>query len=356
MKAFQNILIVRTDRIGDVVLTTPAIKVLRQAYPGARISILISPATRDLIEGNPYLDEIIMDDRENEHRGWKGLIRLAALLRRLKFDLAIIYHTKKRTNLMCFLAGIPCRVGYKNNKLGFLLTDPIADERHHGRRHEAQYCLDVLQHLGIGGNEIFRKSLEDLADDLYVAVRPESECWIEELWQKNRIHSYECVAAIHPGASDPSKRWPWYRFCELIDQLAQRYDSRIVLVGTNDGRDAASLVLSRIRVPALDLTGQMTLSQLASLLRRCRLLVSNDSGPVHVAAGVGTPVVSIFTRNHPGINPQRWQPLGRKSRFVSAAFDTSIFFAKSAAANPQYLEAISTQQVLEAVDSIFKLC
>lgn len=356
MKKFKNILIVRTDRMGDVVLTTPSIKVLRQAYPQARISILVSPATRELIEGNPCLDEVLVDDRQDKHRGLRGFIRLILILRKKHFDLAVIYHTKRRTNLACFLAGIPYRIGYKNNKMGFLLTHPILDERPYGQRHEAKYCLDVLRHLGIDSNAILEKSVEELAEDLYVAVGQDSQEWAEGFYRQNNIRSGERLIAIHPGASDPSKRWPGHRFSELIDRLAEWYTARMVLIGTSDMRDMAGNIASHVRVPVLDLTGQTTVGQLAALLRRCDLLVSNDSGPVHLAVGVGAPVVSIFTRHQPGINPQRWQPLGKKSRVVSVSLNTGISFKKAGAVDPKYLEAIPTQAVLEAVDSLFKLC
>jgi len=102
MSEFKNILIVRTDRMGDVVLTTPSIKALRKTYPKAKISILLAPSTRDLIDGNPNIDEILIDDRKKTHRGMGGFIKLVRLLRAKKFDLAILYHTKKRTILAQF--------------------------------------------------------------------------------------------------------------------------------------------------------------------------------------------------------------------------------------------------------------
>ena len=351
MNDFKNILIVRTDRIGDVVLTTPAIKALRQAYPAARISILVAPLTKDLVTGNPYLDEIIVDDRRGVHRGIIGFWRLASVLRQKKFDLAVVYHTKKRTNCLCRAAGIPRRTGYRNEKFGFLLNDPIADERHLGRQHEAQYCLDVLRHLGITGNNILDKSPQDLAEDLYVPVSDDARVWIEQFCREYHISRQERLIAIHPGASDPAKRWPEWQFAELIDQLANRYQARIVLIGAPHMAGVARQIMSDAHVPVLDLAGQTDVGQLAGLLKRCNLLVSNDSGPVHIAAGVKTPCVSIFTRNQQGINPQRWQPLGKFSRVASVPPSKS-----RPQDGPECPETISTQAVLEAVDDLFKLC
>src|SRR3989338_3219383 len=169
MKSFKNILVVRTDRIGDVVLTSPVFKALRDAFPYAKISALVTPVTQELVEGNPNIDQVLVDDRRNDHKGILGFWRLAGVLREKCFDCAIIFHTKRRANALCFLAGIPYRVGYRNNKWGFLLTDPVADKRHEGTKHESQYCLDVVRHLGVtvGFCELFlplQKGSEEWAE------------------------------------------------------------------------------------------------------------------------------------------------------------------------------------------------
>ena len=114
-------------------------------------------------------------------------------------------------------------------------------------------------------------------------------------------------------------------------------------------------ISSLTKVPILDLTGATTMSQLTSLLKRCDLLISNDSGPVHLASGVGTPVVAIFTRNQPGINPQRWRPLAPNSRVVSVPSNETLSFAKAKTIDPKYLELISPQEVFEVVISALNL-
>jgi heptosyltransferase-2 len=356
MKEFRNILVVRTDRMGDVVLTTPALKALREAYPDARISVLVSMYTKAIIEGNPCVDEVWVDDRTNTHGGLRGFWRLVLEIRKRKFDAAVIYHTKRRTNLLCFFAGIPYRLGYKNDKFGFLLTDPVWDERHYGRKHEARYCLDLVRHMGGVSSDILSKSPDELAADLYVSIPPDAEAWVDELLKETDALRKGRLIAVHPGASDPSKRWPEHLFEELMGQLFDRYKGTIILVGTEDTSGAAKGIVSSVRGPVLDLTGKTNVSQLAGLLKRCDLLISNDSGPVHLAAGVGTPVVSIFTRNQPGINPSRWRPLGRKSRVVSVPEDSRMSFRKALPIAPRHMEAVTAQDVLEAVDAIFKLC
>jgi len=344
---YESILIVRTDRIGDVVLTVPSITALRKQYPNARISILVAPQTRELVDGNSCLDEVLIDDRKGEHKGF-GFFKLIGLLRSKRFDVAVNYHTKKRTNLACFLAGIPIRIGYKNKKFGFLLTRPIVDTRHKGEKHEAQYCLDVLGELGIESTE--------LSVDLPVHER--STRWAEVFCKDHHIGKKEQIIAIHTGASDPSKQWSENHFAELIDSLVDRYSSKIIMVGSSQVSGGVKRIMSLASSKVIDTTGQTTVGQLAALMARCDLLISNDSGPVHVAVGVGTPVVSIFTRNQPGINPERWKPLGERSRVVSVIPSQSrdISFKKARSMDAKYMELIAVTEVLEAVDSLFKLC
>jgi heptosyltransferase II len=348
MKNFGNILIVRTDRMGDVVLTTPAIKALREAYPDARISILVVPATRELVDSNMCLDEVLIDDHPGEHRGLLGFLKLVGTLRKKKFDCALVLHTKKRANLACFLAGIPVRIGYKNNKFGFLLNRPIVDVRYKGEKHEAQYCLDVLKEIGVTSQML----------EVDLPVKEEALQWVDRIFAENHILETDRLIAIHPGASDPAKRWPVVKFAELANCLIERYRIKIVMIGASSSKDISKEIIASIKGVVIDLTGRTTVGQLAAILMRCEMLISNDSGPVHVAAGVGTPVVSIFTRNQPGINPERWKPLGDRAKVVSVRLSQSIgiSFKKAQTMDAGYLELIPTEAVLEAVDSLYKLC
>jgi len=343
---FDNILIVRTDRIGDVILTTPAIEALRKAYPRSKISILVSPLTRELVEGNPFLDEVIVDDRLGQHKGFCGFFQLARILKQKKFDLAIIFHTKKRSNALCFFARIPRRIGYHNNKFGFLLTDKIKDARHYGLKHEAEYCLDVLKYMGVHIDTV----------NLHLPVSQAAEEWAEQFLKDTNILDSEMLIAIHPGASCPTKRWPVKRFADLMQRLDEDYGARIVMIGSNDVRGIAEEIRALVQKPFMDLSGKTTVGALVSLLRRCVLLISNDSGPVHIAAAVGIPVISIFTRDQPGINPQRWRPLGSKGIAVCPKIKQEITFVKGKKIDDAFLGSIQTADVLEAVDSIFKLC
>lgn len=301
MLKLNNILIVRTDRIGDVVLTTPVVKALRTAYLNARLSMMVTPSTKDLVVGNPYLDEVLLDDRSGRHQGLLGFLKLARDIRQRRFDAVFIFHTKRRYNLACFLAGVPVRIAYKNDKFGFLLTHPVRDMRSQGEQHEAQYCLDLLKKVGIEAPHL----------DFLLPVDKEAENWAGQWLSSQGINSGDIIA-IHAGSSDEEKCWSKESFAKLIDALGRKYSLKIVLIGSKQTLDRSMEIIRLTNQKPLDLTGQTSLAQTVSLLRRCRLLISNDSGPVHIGTAVDIDVISLFMRNEPGINPERWKPLSEK--------------------------------------------
>jgi heptosyltransferase-2 len=293
------------------------------------------------------IHEVLIDDRLGEHRGLGGFLKTVSILRQKKFNLAIIYHTKKRTNLMCFLAGIPVRLGYKNNKWGFLLTHPVSDERHLGKKHEVEYCLELLKTIDVPVESI----------KIFVPVKVKQEDALRELLKKEGVAWEEPLIAIHPGASDPSKCWPTDSFAQLIGMIRQANPKvRIVLVGAENIKSLSRAIVLKVSNQVIDLTGKTSIGLLLALFKHSRVLVSNDSGPVHLAAAVGTPVVSIFTRNQPGINPERWRPYSSNSRVVSIPLNQDLSFQKAGEISTFYLELIKPQEVFSAVDALFKLC
>ena len=289
---FKNILVVRTDRMGDMILTIPAMRALKERFPQSRLSVWVSQSTRDLVDGLPFIDEIIVQDL---YRGWRGYLTLISTLRRKKFDLVIVYHTKQKTNMACFLAGIPVRLGYLNKKCGFLLTYPVKDERQLGIKHELDYCLDLLRPLGIHHAD----------PRLEVPFNSAAEAWARDFVAA--LSGAGPLVALHPDASCSTRHWPLNSFAEVSKRLAAECNARVVIVGGPTTKEFAK------QIPGQDLSGQFTLAQLVAFLKHCSLLISNDSGPVHIAAAVGTPVISLFLRRQPGINPERWRPLSDKA-------------------------------------------
>ena len=166
----KNILIARLDRIGDVVLSTPVIKALRDACPDSHIAMMVLPYAREIVEGNPYLDEVIIYDKDRGQKGVSGNYKFIQELKKKKFDIAIILHPTNRTNMVLMFAGIPKRIGY-NKKAGFLLTKKIPHTKQFGMKHEIDYSLDILKYIGI----------EPSARELYMPINSVSERKIEAI-------------------------------------------------------------------------------------------------------------------------------------------------------------------------------
>jgi len=332
---------VRTDRIGDVLLSTPVIKALRDAYPNAYIAMMVAPAAKDVVQGHSYLDEVFIYDKDGLHKSWAGSVRFALNLKKNKFDLAVVLHPANRAHLVAFLSGIPKRVGY-NRKMGFLLTDRLSHTKQLGHKHESEYSLDMVRYLGV----------EPQDKDLFMPIRPESEVWVGQLLRKEGIQEADSLLAIHPGAGCPSKIWPSERFAEAADKLIDKYGFKVLLISGPKDINLAGKVIKNLRHPAVNLAGKTSVSQLASVFKRCRLVISNDSGPVHIASGVGVPVISIFGRNQKGLGPARWGPRGGKDRILHKDVGCIECLAHNCRKDFACLKAITADDVIRAADII----
>ena len=341
---FKRILIVRTDRIGDVLLSTPVIKALRDYYPDAYIAVMVSPYAREIVEGNPNLDEVIIYDKDCKHKNWLGSIKFAQNLKKMKFDLALILHPTNRVHLVTFFARIPRRVGY-DRKLGFLLTDRIKHTKQLGEKHELEYTLDLVRYL----------SLEPKDKNLFMLIKPTSEEWAEELFRQEGISESDKLLVIHPGASCISKIWPLIRFAQVADRLVEKYGFKVLLIAGPKDISKAQDVSKNMHHPSINLAGKTSVSQLASLLKRCQLFISNDSGPVHIACAVGAPVISIFGRNQKGLSPERWGPLGLRDKILHKEIGCIECLAHNCVKEFACLKAITVDDVIKAADSILGL-
>ena len=340
---FSRILIVRTDRIGDVLLSTPVIKAIRETYPHAYIAVMVSSYAKEIVEGNPYLDEVIVYDKDHRHKGWLSSIKFALNLKKKKFNLAVILHPTNRVHLITFFAGIPKRIGY-DRKFGFLLTDRIKHTKQLGQKHELEYSLDLLGHLGIHGQD----------KNIFIPIKAESEKWVEDLFDQEKIDKLDRLLAIHPGASCPSKIWPQDRFAQAADRLVEEYGFKVLIIAGPKDIAHAKVVARNMRHAVIDLSGKTSISQLASVLKRCRLFISNDSGPVHIASAVGTPVISIFGRNQKGLSPKRWGPVGKKDRVLHKEVGCIQCLAHNCVKEFACLKAITVEDVVKVADSILK--
>ncbi|OQB09430.1 MAG: Lipopolysaccharide core heptosyltransferase RfaQ [Candidatus Omnitrophica bacterium ADurb.Bin205] len=340
---YKRILVVRTDRIGDVVLSTPVIKVLRDNYPHAFIAMMVSPHSKEIVEGNPYLDEVVLYDKDAKEKGWLSSIKFSRKLNKSKFDIAIILHPTNRVHLISYLAGIPKRIGY-DRKMGFLLTDKFSHTKQLGQKHELEYNLDLLENLGL--------RIDD--KKLFMPIRSASEEWAEDFFKSQGINNADKLLLINPAASCPSKIWPSDRFAQVAERLAQRYGLKVIIVCGPKDVFIAEKVIAQMKIPAYSLAGKVSLSQLASLLKRSALFISNDSGPVHIASALGVAVISIFGRKQKGLSPKRWGPIGIRGKALHKDVGCINCLAHNCKKEFACLKAITVEDVLGAADNLLR--
>ena len=294
----RRILFVRTDRLGETLLNLPAMAAVKAAIPGSRLTLLVHQDLAPLLARVPAADEVIGWTSEGFPLWWLRAWRLGRLLRAGRFDLAVVSNPKKELHAAVWLAGIPVRVGY-DRKWGGLLTHRVPDRKALGDRHEVEYNLDLIQALGFPTSSPPWRfpSLE----------REQAE--VLQLLHQEGASSAKPLLAVHPWTSHPAKRWPLDRYRTLIRRIGERLPCHVVLIGGPETRSEVRSVLPE-GAAVTDLVGRVSLVQLAALLQRAALLISNDSGPVHLAAAVGTPAVVLFGSQEAASGPRRWGPWG----------------------------------------------
>lgn len=339
----KRILITRTDRMGDVILSTPVFRAVREEYPDSHIAVLVRPYTRDCVEGNPYIDEVIIYDKHGREKDALSAIRFAQELRKKHFDTALILHPTNRMNLITFLAGIPQRVGY-NRKCGFLLTKKIRHTKRLGEKHELEYALDVIRAIGINPKH----------RGLYMPLKKETQRAVLKMFSEKGVNPGDVLIGMHPSASCPSKRWLPERFAKTADTLAEEYGAKIVLVSDEPGRAYSEKVKEKMKHASIDLSGKTTISELGAVLARCALFISNDSGPVHLASAVGTPVIAIFGRSDAGLGPICWGPTGKYDIILHKKVGCGHCLAHNCRKGFLCLEALGENEVVNAAKTLLE--
>jgi heptosyltransferase-3 len=296
-KKFDRILIVRTDRIGDVILTLPMARVLKEHFPHARIAMLIQRYTAELVEDDPSVDQILFSDDVDGRA--LSFFHLVQLLRTERFD--VVFHTHPRLDLalVTWFAGIPNRVGTGYRYYSILFNRKVFEHRKDARYHELEYNLHLLDAVGCP------RAKESIHPELN--VRGDAKDAVKALLRARGINEDEQIVVLHPGSGGSARDWSARNFGLLGSRLLEIPNVRIVVTGSQLEQPLINEVQSVAGPTTVTLVDALNLRQYAALANMASVFIANSTGPIHIAAAVGTPVIGLY----PHITPQsadRWGP------------------------------------------------
>jgi len=323
----KRILVIRTDRLGETLLHLPLVDALKRACRDATLTWMVNPDLVELISQAPGVDRTLGYDFDPASSWWRRAVRLAGRLRREQFDLVMISNSTKEFHLATWLAGIPLRLGY-DRKWGSLLTHRVVDRRALGEYHEVEYNGQFLAVLGLAVPVTTR---------LCLPVTPEGEHSLTQLFDKIGVSRTACLVVVHPWTSNPKKQWPLRQFRILLERLMSLEAVRPIIVGGQEAQQQAMEIFGRMEAKVVNVVGRLSLRELAACLHRARVVVTNDSGPMHLAAAVGTPVVALFGTEDAGSHPRRWGPWGNGHTVIHKPLD-QITVEEVLAAIQRYLQ------------------
>ncbi|HVN48961.1 MAG TPA: glycosyltransferase family 9 protein [Bacteroidota bacterium] len=295
---FQHILVVRTDRIGDVLLTLPVITALHRNFPAVSVSMLLREYTRDLAETQRGVRSVLTYDCKGKQ---KSFFEMLGELRRARVDAAVTVYPRFRIALLLWLAGIPVRVGTAYRWYSFLFNARVYEHRKTAAKHEAEYNLSLLHALDCDVSTPPHVELVLTIDDVSAA---------EETRKKIGIIDTDRVVFLHPGSGGSARDWKPEQFALLSILLAEK-GLKVVVTGSEQERTLIESVVKQSNNTAVPFISSLRLREFAALIRTAKLFIANSTGPLHLAAAVGIPVIGFY----PPLNvmsPKRWGPLTEK--------------------------------------------
>ncbi|HEX3559611.1 MAG TPA: lipopolysaccharide heptosyltransferase II [Pyrinomonadaceae bacterium] len=291
----ERVVVRGANWVGDAVMTVPALRALRRVFPRAHLTLATRAWAEGIFEDADFIDDLLVNKRET--RGAGAVWGEAREWHARRFDLAVLFPNAFAPALVAALARVPVRVGYAAQGRGLLLTHPLGVPDWRGRRHEAYYYLNIVKEL----EQLLHGSSNEPGEP-YVSleVSGQRRDIARAMLREHGARLERPLVALCPGSTNSrAKRWPAESFAALADMLIEKACADVVLVGAGEEMDVSSEVARGMRGRPVVLTGKTDLAQTAAILSVADLLVTNDTGPAHVAAAAGCPVIVIFGPTNP---------------------------------------------------------
>ncbi len=339
----RKILVRAPNWIGDAVMCEPAVGALRSLFPEAELTMLAKPAIAELFIAHPRLHAVLVYDDKGTHAGISGKWALAGMLRRHRFDLAVLFQNAFEAAFLAWLAGIPRRYGYATDGRVLFLTEPVAVPNDPVPVHQVEYYWNLLRPLGMTGRATLPTLLVSAEEDRMMGVRLASA----------GIDSSDLMIGINPGSTYGSaKRWLSDRFAEVAKRLVRRLEQSesahvaVVILGAKGEELLGEAIAAQLGGRSIVLSGATTIRELMAVVKRCRLLITNDTGPMHIAAACGVPVVAVF-------GPTDWRttsPYGQERSIVREAVDCAPCFLRECPIDHRCMTRIPIDRVYKAAE------
>ena len=339
LESINRVVVRGTNWVGDAVMTVPALRELRRLLPRARITLATRPWAKELFADVDFLDGLLIYDR----RGPWSVVKQTAAWRRERFDLAVVFPNAFEAALIPALARIPFRIGYATDGRTRLLTNSLPIPEWRSSRHEVFYYLNIVAELEravVGTDQTAGATPPDAS--LHISEPRQSEA-IDQL-RKHGLREGRVVVALCPGSiNSRAKRWPAERYAALADSLIDKLDAEVLLVGSPDELEVSQEVSRQMRDKPIMMTGHTTLSEIAAVLSLVDLLITNDTGPAHIASALGRPTLVIFGPT----NPLTTRPFSGAAEIVRQPPDCAPCMLRDCPIDHRCMTAISPQEVFE---------
>lgn len=342
----RRILIIQTQRLGDVVCATPLFAALRRQFPAARLTVLVHSPFDTLLSGSPDLDEVMAYDRRRTHRSILSRLRLIGELRRQRFDWALCIHAASSVAFAVVQARIPWRTcvwRYGDRKpphWARWFHQHVRQDRLAGAKHEIDHNLDVLRQLGMEPGEERSR--------LY--LRADEREWAREWLRARGSDHRRPLAILHPGHGGGRQIWPAERFAAVGDGLSER-GFQVAVTGSGAERELVTRVTGAMTRPALPLAGGTSLRQLCAVIAETSLFVSVPTGPMHLASALQVPVVALYGPADLRIDLTRFCPYHTPYRVVPSHVPCTCASSHTCS-NPVCMTGIAPADVLAAAEEL----
>lgn len=288
----QKILVINVNWLGDVLFSSPIFNALKKYYPSAHITCLAVPRVKDALECVNGIDDLMVYDEDGSHRSFFGKLKLISELRRKDFDAVFILHRSLTRALLAFFADIPIRAGYNTKGRGFFLTHKYQPQEN--TLHRSDYYLKIIESFGIPVSD--RKTALNISlGDIHNAAKK---------LEAHGIKEGDPFVAMHIGGNWNLKQWPVSQFALLAEKL-NKEGKKVVVIGSSSEKELVKELKASLSFPPVDLVGQTNFRELLGVLKKSNVLVSNDSGPLHVASSLGVSTIALFGPTRPEITGPR---------------------------------------------------